>query len=333
MSQLTKKLRDDLSNAAATIHPSEGGWDDLVARLESIDRSQQEAITVLEPQPIRRTRTQLVLAAAAALVVIVGAAFALRALGSDRDPTDPARTTTTSVAETTVPEPEPSSIGPFEILEGGPVTIDLGTELAFELPPPQTGSGWRVTQVINGAAELVVGSPPERSEFLVLSRLGSWTDADESTRGDFQSLTPRDGAVLMPDGLGSIAANSIDRWIEANEFELLESTSLTIDGRMAERRTVVVTPSAGSGICVNTEPYGCRWYATQPASLAGPGTDPIDWLYAGRTVRFYLIDMGEFEPLLVRAESGQDDELRWLDEMLDPLVESMTLGEPGPADS
>ena len=92
-----------------------------------------------------------------------------------------------------------------------------------------------------------------------------------------------------------------------------------------------MTPAEGPGICVSGEPYGCRWYTTQSAEFAALGVAPIDWLYAGRTVRFYLIDMGEFEPLLVRAESGQDDELRWLDEMLDPLVESMTIGEPGPA--
>ena len=47
MSQLTKKLRADLDDAAAAIRPSEGGWEDLLDRLEPID---DQCVGDLDPQ-------------------------------------------------------------------------------------------------------------------------------------------------------------------------------------------------------------------------------------------------------------------------------------------
>ena len=66
--------------------------------------------------------------------------------------------------------------------------------------------------------------------FINMSRIGSFYDAEQARTPDMT-------------GLGSIAPNDIDDWIEASDIIVDESAEVTVSGRTAQLRTVRAPPA------------------------------------------------------------------------------------------
>lgn len=216
------------------------------------------------------------------------------------------------------PATEPAGV-PAELVSGLPATAGvyttdaLGTELTFEVADAADGT-WQAV-VSAGTVWLQTG---DGDEFVQMTRIGGWYDATEA-------------ADPNTTGFGSIAAGDVDGFIEArDDLDVNDIGTVTVDGRAARLFEFGLNPAsdAGEGICdPGVQP--CTWIASRSKDAPGPDGGRANALLGDRLVRAWVIDMDGYEPILVEGSTTRDDKEAWLDDVLDPIVDSMAIfGSP-----
>ena len=205
--------------------------------------------------------------------------------------------------------------GPDSALPAGTYTTDsLGTPVTFDLGEPVEGT-WAAASW-QGGVWLYRGNA---REFIQLTRVGGWYDAEEA----------RNPAT---NGRASFGAADLDDWIEnAEDIRITDLGDVTVGARPARLIEFGVDPSsdAGDGIC-EPESQPCVWYFERSADDVRTDGGRGNSMWAGREARAYIVDMDGYEPILIEGSTALDDQQAWLDEVFQPVVDSMVIGEPAP---
>lgn len=199
------------------------------------------------------------------------------------------------------------------VLEGRYTTDYIGTDLTFEVTTAADIS-WTTLQW-PGTIWLYTGSG---DEFVQMTRISGWYDAD-------QAVDP--GVV----GFGNIAPDDIDGLIAARPDMLIDDLGETeVGGRTARwfESSLDPTSTAGEGICDPSD-QPCTWLTSRSGDAVEPDAyRATPSLLGRRLVRSFVIDMDGYEPILVEGWTTRDDKEAWLDEVFQPIVDSIELGEP-----
>lgn len=320
MSRFEETLQRDLRQIADRATPSPDAWAQIQSRIDAEEPFQETEIIMLTENTYTRRRWPLVAAAAAVAALAVGAiALVNRGDGEEL----PADVPTPTVAPTPGPEAEPTSGATIELppvesqIAPGRYTSDApGVNVTFSLDEGQTAPWTLRSNQEPGGIQL--WSDDTGREFIAIGRVGSWYGADEARDGDMT-------------GLGSIAPDEIDRWIEENGIIVTESASVDVGNRPAQYRQIRLdtTPGASADFCPPGE-QPCLWAATGSADTVGEGPGPIPFS-RDRLHSIWLVDMNDYEPLVILAIPNLDDEQAWFDATVQPIVDSMEFGEPAPA--
>lgn len=151
-----------------------------------------------------------------------------------------------------------------------------------------------------------------------MGRLGSWYDATEARTADIT-------------GLGSIPPDDIDGYIAQNDIIVVDSDEVEVGGRPAAFRQfrLDTTPGATGDFCDGSEP--CLWASTGSPDVVGGTANPLEVGF-DRVQTIWLVDMGEFEPVYIFAVAhlGEDGDQQWIDDIVQPIVDSIQFGEPAP---
>lgn len=313
MSRLDDTLRRDLRVIADRATPSPDAWQQILIKAADQEPTQETEIIMLTENTLTTRRWPLVAAAAAIVALLVGA---LALVNRDRD-TQPADDPPTP---TVAPEPESAPVSEFpdagSVLEPGRYTTDTpGVTVTFTLGEGRTAP-W--TLATNERAGISLVSDESAREFIAIGRIGSWFDADEA----------RDENTT---GLGSIAAGDIDGWIEQNGIIVVNSAEVEVGGRSAEYRQfrLDTTPGATADFCPDGE-APCLWAVSGSADVIDESSTPVP-VGRDRLHSVWLVDMAEYEPLFVVAIPNLVDEETWFAETVQPIIDSIELGEPAPA--
>jgi hypothetical protein len=200
-------------------------------------------------------------------------------------------------------------------VEAGRYASDaVGVPIEFDLGDGQTAP-WTVVTDEPGGIQLI--SDETGREFVAIGRAGSWYDAVEARAEDTS-------------GLGSIPGDDIDGWIEANGVIVVDASDVEVGGRDAKYRLVRLdtTPGATAEFCPPEE-VPCLWAGSGSADLIDDNPAPIPF-GRDRVQALWLVDMGEFEPVVVFAAANLDDDGPWFTDVVQPIVDSITFGEPAP---
>ncbi|NNE10861.1 MAG: hypothetical protein HKN41_01290 [Ilumatobacter sp.] len=205
---------------------------------------------------------------------------------------------------------------PGGTIEPGRYTSDaLGVPVEFDLDVARTAA-WGLLN--EEAGRLWINSKDSDQEFLAFGRLGSWYDATEARTADIS-------------GLGSIPPDDIDSWIARNDIIVVGSGDVEVGGRPAAFRQfrLDTTPGATGDFCNGSEP--CLWAATGSPDVVGGTANPLEVGF-DRVQTIWLVDMDEFEPvyILAAAHLGEDGDQQWIDDIVQPIVDSIVFGEPAP---
>ena len=206
----------------------------------------------------------------------------------------------------------------------------LGMRVWFDLPDTM-----RALTTEPGRVALSTDGTGDPEEGLILSRVGSWYGPDESADPNHT-------------GLGSIDADAIDAWIVSNDIVLDDVFTVTVDGRSADVRTITIPADRPNtfdeiGSTTSNDTPGCRWETWTPclwadsdsARTTNPDERPFWVMSTGSTQRLWLVDLGDQEPLLVRAfttTTDGDAATAWLDGTARDVVRSIMIGTPTPVD-
>jgi hypothetical protein len=310
MSRFEETLQRDLRQIADRATPSPDAWNTILSRIADQDPIQETEIIMLTENPMTTRRWPFVAAAAAVIALVVGG---IALISRDDGAQSPADTPLPTVAPTT-PEPEPAAETlALPVLIGSDVPAGrysadmLGVPVSFDVPdasPP-----W--TQVFKTDVGFAVGSGT--STWIGAKRIGSFYGAEQAQDEDMT-------------GLGSIPPDGVDTWIEANGMIVDQSSEVTVGGRAAQYRQVRIPADAGD---CDEGFQPCISSVSSSADLQD--VDPYPFvIYSERPWSFWIVDMGDFEPLWIAATTDQPDHQAWLDELA-PMIESIELGEPAPA--
>jgi hypothetical protein len=313
MSRFEDTLRRDLRQIADRAAPSPDAWDSILTRIADQEPIQETEVIMLTENTIRTRRWPLVAAAAAIVALIVGVIAVVNRDGA----TVPADELP---APTVAPEPDTGAVRELpdvgSALEPGRYTTDTpGVAVTFTLEEGQTAP-WTLAADERGGIQL--WSDETAREFIAIGRIGSWFDADEA----------RDESTT---GLGSIPPDDIDGWIEANGIIVADSADTMVGDRPAKYRRIRLdtTPGATADFCPTGE-QPCLWAISGSADIIDASSPPVP-VGRDRLHSIWLVDMGDFEPLFVVAIPNLDDELTWFENTVQPIVDSIELGEPAPA--
>ena len=200
-------------------------------------------------------------------------------------------------------------------VESGTYATDaIGVPLTFDVQDGQTGP-W--TLVSNDQTGIQLISDETGREFMAIGRVGSWFDAVESRTEDTR-------------GLGSIPADQMDTWIAVNDVIVVDSAEVQVGGRDASYRLIRLdtTPGATADFCPPGE-APCLWAASGSADLVDADSTPVPF-GRDRVQAIWSVDMGEFEPVFIFAAANLDDDGPWFTDTVQPIVDSIVLGEPAP---
>lgn len=320
MNRTEERIAGGLHRLADRVTPSPDAWETVRRRIADHGSIQETEIIMLTGNTTARKRSPLVAAAAAVVALGITALVVATIGGSDTDV--PADSPDTTEAEA-VPEPEagPAADVPRRgaFVEPGRYQSDLlGIPIEFTLPTSTSGSRWIVGRAAPG--HLAFGVHGEDTpEYFQMYRVSSWYDTDEAF--DLSNLS------------GSLDPLDIDGWIAAHGISVEESGTTTVGGRSAEYRllTIPENPAGDPALCIAGQ---------TPVCLIGAGPEPIPEEASlpahvvhgsGRQPVLWLIALDEFAPLLIEGSTTLDDPEQWREDVLGPFVESITLGEPGPA--
>ncbi len=158
-------------------------------------------------------------------------------------------------------------------------------------------------------------SPGDPLRSINFERVGSWYSAEEAIDSNFA-------------GLGSFGPNDIDAWIADNPVIVDRFPDTTVGGRSARVFDARPDPSAGvTGDCLESfKP--CVWVSTLSSAVVDDvgHHDPNYALGSGFVSRFWLVDMGEFEPILIKISAPEND-TAWFDEFASTVLPTIEFGE------
>ncbi len=315
MSRFTDTLERNLEVIADRATPSPDAWDRIQARIDDQEPLQETEIIMLTENTLTRRHWPLVAAAAAVVALAIGA---IALVNRDDSTEQPADVPTPTVA----PAPEPASEAAMELppvdsqVTPGRYTSDApGVTVTFTLDEGQTAPWTLTSNQEPGGIQL--WSDETGREFMAIGRVGSWYAADEA----------RDGEMT---GLGSISPDDIDGWIEQNGVIVTESEDLDVGNRPAQYRQIRLdtSPGASADFCPPGE-QPCLWAATGSADTVGEEPGPIPFS-RDRLHSIWLVDMDDYEPLVILAIPNLADEQAWFDTIVQPIVDSMEFGAPAP---
>ena len=155
-------------------------------------------------------------------------------------------------------------------------------------------------------AQVAFSPTDSDGRFVQLYRLGGWFTASES-------------ADVGYSGEGSIEPLDIDGWIAANEVIASELPGVEVDGRTVRVFDVQIDPSSGL-----SEIWS---HSLSSESVTGPPRYQFP-ITADDSVRFWLVPVDGFDPILISAITSSDD-TAFLDEA-GGLVRSIELGPDAP---
>ncbi len=321
MSRLDHDIERGLQQIADRATPSPDAWAQIQSRIADQDPIQETEIIMLTENTTPTRRWPLIAAAAAVVALAVTGIFLVNRGDGDTLPADD------PPAPTLAPSPDPeaapddptamelpvvdSQVPPGRYESGAP-----GVTVTFTLDEGRTAPWTVVSNQEPGGIQL--WSDDTGREFIAIGRVGSWYDANEA----------RDESTT---GLGSIPPDDIDRWIEENGIIVTESADIEVGNRPAQYRQIRLdtSPGASADFCPSDE-QPCLWAATGSADTVGEGPGPIPFS-RDRLHSIWLVDMDDYEPLVILAIPNLDDEQAWFDTIVQPIVDSMEFGEPAPA--
>jgi hypothetical protein len=324
MTRLERTLERELRQIADRATPSPDAWESIRTRIADQGPHQETEIIMLTENTTPTRRWPLVAAAAAVVALAVAGVALVNRADDVEEPAEPPAPTvapeTTLPATTTTEAAAPGASAlplPGAALEPGRYTSDsLGVPIAFDLDVGETAA-WTIMKNEPGSIWLI--SDGSDQELLAIGRLGSWYDP---TQARTENVT----------GLGSIPPDDIDGWMVRNSVIVVDGDEVEIGGRPAEYRRfrLDTTPGATGDFCGSSAP--CLWAATGSADVVGGTADPLE-VGLDREQSIWVIDMGEFEPVYVFAAArlGADADQQWFADVVQPIVDSMTFGDPAPA--
>lgn len=287
-----------------------------------------ESATNKQPDRPNRTGRWTMVAAsvAAASVTIVGL---LAWSGSNEDPAPSDDPPATAASEIFAPG---GDLGfPAQTIDAGRYrTYLLGIDLGVTLDQESLLAEARASSIVLRQPPGETDADLARARWLHLVRLGGWNTSHEAVDPSFR-------------GTGSIEPLDIDRWIDDNDVVVENRRVTEIDGRATTVLDVRVDPEGASApldfprdsfdeyndTCgPDTAP--CIWYRSIPAVSnqdVGPRPDVV--MHVGQLRRMWLIDGGEFDPILIEAVVPAGDE-RWLDDVESTVIASIDLGDDAP---
>jgi hypothetical protein len=196
-------------------------------------------------------------------------------------------------------------------VEPGRYTTDVfGVTATFDIPDVAS-TPWTV--FVNNQESIVLGYPDQT--FVSIKRIGSFYDADQA----------QDPAAR---GLGSIAPDDIDQWIEVNGIDVLEQSDLTIAGRNATYHRFTLPADAGAAACPGGTPP-CLHVVSSSADQQDfnefPTTFQTDLEHS-----IWMVELDGFEPLGIAAYTADGDHQAWIGDLM-LFLDSVVLSEPAPA--
>ena len=338
MTRFDDDFDHDLGVIAERITPSPTAWEEIQQRIADREPHEETEIIMLTDNTTTTRRWPLVAAAAAvAALAITGIALVNRNDGAEAPATPPppaptvapdgaAEPTTDQATEEQAADeqltgepidgasdPALPSVG--EQVEPGRYATDaIGTPVTLDVQDGQTGP-W--TLVSNDQTGIQLISDDTGREFMAIGRVGSWFDAVESRTEGTR-------------GLGSIPADGLDTWIAVNDVIVVDSAEVQVGGRDASYRLIRLdpTPGATADFCPPGE-APCLWAASGSADLVEADSTPVPF-GRDRVQALWSIDMGEFEPVFIFAAANLDDDGPWFTDVVQPIVDSITFGDPAP---
>ena len=319
MSRFEDTLQRDLRQIADRATPSPDAWQQIQLRIADQEPITETEIIMLTENTLTTRRWPLI-AGAAAVVALAIAGVAL--VDRDDGAEIPAEPPTPTVALEPDGSGDPIVGGGQELPDAGAqvapgrYTSDAsGVEVTFTLGEGQTAPWTVVANQQPGGIQL--WSDDTGREFIAIGRIGSWYDAEEAR--DEQKR-----------GLGSIAPDDIDGWIEQNGIIVADSADIEVGGRPTQYRQIRLdtTPGATADFCPSGE-RPCLWAATGSADTIDENPTPVPF-GRDRLHSIWLVDMDDFEPLVILAIPNLDDEQTWFDTTVQPIIDSMEFGAPAP---
>lgn len=324
MTKFTDRLENDLSHIADQASPSPTAWAAIQERMAEPEPNETTEIIVLNPEETSdRKRTWLAVAAAAAVLVIAAGVFAsTRDDGDDLLVTDdpPIETTIeTDIEEDSAPDTTETPVEePTPLLAGLPVngltsTQDFGMTLTFEVSDPM-----QATFVEPGYFSLMKPSDVEEDiGIIVASRVGGWYDADQSVDNTYR-------------GEGSINANDLEGWIEANQHVAVSLPDATISGRTARVYDIRIDESVEGSLfdncdrCVLTHSPSSEFFDPGTAQSGNKVVNP------GLKLRLWFIEVDGFDPIAIWA-GGFGPDATFIDEFESTILPTIEIGpDAGP---
>ena len=317
MSRFEQDIEVGLRQIADRATPSPDAWNSILTRIADQEPIHETEIIMLTDNTIRTKRWPLYAAAAAVVALVVGG---LALIARDDGAEVPADTPPPTVAPTSVaPAPDTTAAplpGEGQVLSPGRYTSTTpGVSVTFLLDDGQTAP-WTV-QSNQEPGGIQLWSDDTAREFIAIGRVGSWYDADQARAEETT-------------GLGSIAADDIDGWIKLNGINVVDSADVEVGGRSAKYRQIQLdTGPDGTGDFCPAGERPCLWAASGSADTidANPGPIPFS---RERLHSIWLIDMDEFEPMVILAIPNLPDEQAWFENIVQPIVDSMEIGAPAP---
>lgn len=240
------------------------------------------------------------------------AAEATTVEGSDDADDDVEEESATTEAPTTT---EAAMVDPIE-LPDGPLDVDtgyttdmLGTPLSFV-----ADREWVLAVAEPGVVILEdPGKTTDTSEAVLVLRLNGLADATEASAGPA-------GASLSGD------PNDVEAWIEAlGDVVVSNESTVDLHGASAQRLDMVVNED------VDGLPGGCGPTPEDTCFMAlssGSAAVPFAIVRTSEAYRFWIIDQGDLDPIMVFAIAAEGNEA-WLDDV-DGFVGTFMTGDPAP---
>ena len=331
MTKFTDRLENDLSHIADQASPSPTAWAAIQQRMAEPEPNHARDIIMLTAEPeidqeiAERKRSWLAVAAAAAVAVIAAGVFVInRDDGDEINVTDdpPAEVDDTndgdnneeSAPDTTVAR----SVEATPLLSGLPVSglttkEDLGMTLTFDIPEPM-----QTTFVEPGAFSLFKPADADEDIGIILaSRVGGWYDAEQSVDNTYR-------------GEGSIEANDVEGWIEANQHVAERLPDTTVSGRTARVYDIRVDEGV-EGSLFDDCPR-CVLVFSASSEFFDPGTaqsgDKV--INPGLKLRLWFIEVDGFDPITLWA-AGFGEEATFIDEFEATILPTVEIGpDAGP---
>lgn len=336
MSRFDEQFDHDLSVIAERVSPSPTAWEEIQQRIADRAPNTETEIIMLTDNTLTKRRWPLVAAAAAvAALAITGIALVNRGDEPDAPANPPAPTIAPDGEDDPTTEQDTDGQVVDEQLTGEPIdgasastlpavgeqvepgeyaSNAIGTPFTIELGEGSTAP-WTV--ISNDESGVQIWSDDTAREFIAIGRIGSWMNFDEARDEQHR-------------GAGSIPGDDLDGWIAANGVIVVDTDEVEVGGRTAQYRQIRLdtTPGATADWCPPGE-VPCLWAANGSADLVGDDQTPVPFA-RDRLHSIWLVDMGEFEPVVILAIPNLDGEEAWFTDIVQPIVDSIVFGEPAP---